>query len=80
MAARAPVRPATRCMRIVSRALASRIAGNMVAIRCANIDFPTSGVPGVTESEPIASISFPLTIRVGHSNHTMALTARLGRC
>jgi hypothetical protein len=37
-AVRAPVRPATRCMRVVSSALARRIAGTMVVSRRASLD------------------------------------------
>jgi hypothetical protein len=42
---RAPVRPATRCIRVVSRASARRIAGNIVVSRRASIDVPTPGDP-----------------------------------
>jgi hypothetical protein len=44
-AVRAPVRPATRGMRVVSRASARVIAGRMVVSRRASLDFPTPGGP-----------------------------------
>ncbi|HSF32473.1 MAG TPA: hypothetical protein VLK82_18630 [Candidatus Tectomicrobia bacterium] len=39
-AVREPVRPATRCMRMVSMASGSVISGKIVVSRGANIDFP----------------------------------------
>jgi hypothetical protein len=42
---RAPVRPATRWMRVVSRASARVSAGQMVVSRCASLDVPTPGGP-----------------------------------
>jgi hypothetical protein len=44
-AVRAPVRPATRWMRVVSMASARVIAGRMVVSRRASLDFPTPGGP-----------------------------------
>jgi hypothetical protein len=44
-AVRAPVRPATRGMRVVSRASARRIVGRMVVSRRASLDVPTPGGP-----------------------------------
>ncbi len=44
-AVRSPVRPATRCMRVVSMASARVIAGRMVVSRRASIDFPAPGGP-----------------------------------
>ena len=44
-AARAPMRPATRWMHVVSRASARVIAGKMVVSRRASLDVPTPGGP-----------------------------------
>jgi hypothetical protein len=44
-AVRAPVRPATLWMRVVSSASARRIAGKIVVSRRASIDVPTPGGP-----------------------------------
>ena len=44
-AGRAPVRPATRWRRVVSRASARVIAGRMVVSRRASLDFPAPGGP-----------------------------------
>jgi hypothetical protein len=44
-AVRAPVRPATLWIPVVSIASARRIAGRMVVSRRASIDFPTPGDP-----------------------------------
>jgi hypothetical protein len=45
MAVRAPVRPATRWMRVASMALARVMAGRMVVRRRASIDVPAPGRP-----------------------------------
>jgi hypothetical protein len=42
-AVRSPVRPATRWMRVVSRASAKVIAGRMVVSRYASTDLPAPG-------------------------------------
>jgi hypothetical protein len=44
-AVRAPVRPATRWMRVVSRASSRVVGGRMVVSRRANLDFPAPGGP-----------------------------------
>jgi hypothetical protein len=44
-AVRAPVRPATRWMRVVPRASARGVAGRMVVSRRASIDVPAPGGP-----------------------------------
>jgi hypothetical protein len=44
-AVRAPVRPATPWMRVVSSASARRIAGKIMVSRRASIDFPAPGGP-----------------------------------
>jgi hypothetical protein len=44
-AVRAPVRPATRWMRVVSRASGSVMAGRMVVSRCASLDGPARKAP-----------------------------------
>jgi hypothetical protein len=44
-AVRSPVRPATRWMRVVSRASGRVMAGRMVVSRCASIDLPAPGGP-----------------------------------
>jgi hypothetical protein len=46
-AVRSPVRLATRCMRVVSRAAARRLAGRRMARRRASLDVPAPGGPTI---------------------------------
>jgi hypothetical protein len=60
-AVRAPVRPATRWMRVVSMASARVIAGRMVVSRRASIHLPAPGGPSRRRCGQNACITFSFT-------------------
>jgi hypothetical protein len=60
-AVRAPVRPATRWMRVVSMASGRVMAGRMVVSRCASIDLPAPGGRAVARYGHNAGTRFTLT-------------------
>jgi hypothetical protein len=65
IAMRAPVRPATRGMRVISSAWASVIGGTMVVRLCASLDCPARGNPGGHDHGHHACIIFEYLMTTG---------------